>query len=767
MSYVSLEDTGRTTSASAPHAREWALLGEQRRLCRTSARFVALSGEPWIGKSHLLGRLASEARRDGWTVARGRSPRGNRGLAFGSLVDALDDHLAAADGDLFERLGGEHVQHLAQVFPALGGPGLPQEYEVFRAVRALLELLAERTGVLLVLDDAHRAGSEVCDLLEHLLHHPPAGPVLTVVAYRSGPAARGLSGLPDQAAAPLTRIGLRPLGDAAARGLLPAALSPLRRDLVLRDGAGVPGLLRALAQAETEGPRSVRGPYSALELSTGVPPLLAPPPGLDLHALSSLAWRTACAASVVGDPFAPGPVADTAGLPPADVLRGVDELYGEGLLVQAEPTGRFAFARPAVRALVHHASGAGWRHGARERAVTALREDPGSPVPALSALLEHAAPLGGDDLDLLERAADEGLFLQPARAVRAARRVAVQPDAPLSAHLLLQRALVVAGRPAEAVAGYARLWPHLPDAPAAEAAGAVVWRARALRLLGQYTQARAVLEEPGGGDGPDTAYGAVPGAPRGPEPDPERETELAALLLEVAAAPAALAAARRAVAACPDHLPARRGHALALLAAAAAATGSADLARSAADEAGLLLAGVRESAAARHLEALRWLGGAEGGLGEPVRARDHLEQGFRMALRHGQGHLLGRLALDLSHWCLESGDPVAATRHAEFAEAEFLRFGSRVLVLTSNALRNRIARSFDEKERKTPSVRLSGREEEIAELVGPGLTNQQIADRLSISVKTVETYMARIFKKLGVNSRAQVAHFISGRHSGR
>ncbi|MEU6868347.1 LuxR C-terminal-related transcriptional regulator [Streptomyces sp. NPDC046876] len=763
MSHGSLEDTGRPASASAPHAREWALLGEQRRLCRTSARFVTLGGEPWIGKSHLLGRLASEALREGWTVARGRAPRGGRGRPFDVLVDALDDHLAAADGDLFERLGAEHVHHLARVFPALGGPALPQEREqhqeqhkhqehaVFRAVRALLGLLAERTGVLLVLDDAHRAGQDVCDLLEHLVRHPPEGPVLTVVAHRSGPAAQRLAGLAD-GAAPLVRIVLRPLGEGAARGLLPAALNPLRRDLVLRDGAGVPGLLRALAQAETDRPGPSRGPYSELELATGVPPLLAAPPGVDLHTLTSLAWRTACAASVVGDPFAPGPVADTAGLPLADILRGVDELYGEGLLVPAEPAGRFVFARPAVRALVHHASGAGWRHAARERAVSALRKDLGSTAPALSALLEYAAPLSGSDLELLERAAREALFLQPARAVREARRVAAQPDAPPAAQLLLQRALVVAGRPAEAVAGYARLWPQLDRVPAEEAAQAVVWRARALRLLGQYTQARAVLEERAGG--------AAPGGP-------EWEAELAALLLEAAAAPAALAAARRAVAACPADRPALRGHALALLAAAGASGGPADGARAAADEAALLLGPPDDPAAAPHLEALRWLGAAEGALGSPARAREHLEQAFHIALRHGQGHLLGRLALELSHWCLETGDPVAAARHVEFAEAEFTRCGSRALLVSSNGLRNRIARSFEERERRTPTVRLSGREEEIAELVGPGLTNQQIADRLEISVKTVETYMARIFKKLGANSRAQVAHIVSGRRPGR
>ncbi len=52
---------------------------------------------------------------------------------------------------------------------------------------------------------------------------------------------------------------------------------------------------------------------------------------------------------------------------------------------------------------------------------------------------------------------------------------------------------------------------------------------------------------------------------------------------------------------------------------------------------------------------------------------------------------------------------------------------------------------------------LSNRELEIAELVSEGYTNQQIARALALSHKTVETYLGRIFKKLGVNSRVRVA----------
>jgi DNA-binding CsgD family transcriptional regulator len=56
---------------------------------------------------------------------------------------------------------------------------------------------------------------------------------------------------------------------------------------------------------------------------------------------------------------------------------------------------------------------------------------------------------------------------------------------------------------------------------------------------------------------------------------------------------------------------------------------------------------------------------------------------------------------------------------------------------------------------------LSAREREIADLVTAGRTNREIAERLHLSVKTVENHMARIFRKLEVGSRAEVAAAIA------
>jgi DNA-binding NarL/FixJ family response regulator len=56
---------------------------------------------------------------------------------------------------------------------------------------------------------------------------------------------------------------------------------------------------------------------------------------------------------------------------------------------------------------------------------------------------------------------------------------------------------------------------------------------------------------------------------------------------------------------------------------------------------------------------------------------------------------------------------------------------------------------------------LAKREVEVAELVAGGLSNKQIAARLFISERTVDTHVGHILNKLGFNSRAQVAGWIS------
>jgi DNA-binding NarL/FixJ family response regulator len=53
--------------------------------------------------------------------------------------------------------------------------------------------------------------------------------------------------------------------------------------------------------------------------------------------------------------------------------------------------------------------------------------------------------------------------------------------------------------------------------------------------------------------------------------------------------------------------------------------------------------------------------------------------------------------------------------------------------------------------------RLTDRERGVLELVGEGLSNREIAKRLTISERTARTHVSNILGKLGLSSRTQAA----------
>ena len=55
--------------------------------------------------------------------------------------------------------------------------------------------------------------------------------------------------------------------------------------------------------------------------------------------------------------------------------------------------------------------------------------------------------------------------------------------------------------------------------------------------------------------------------------------------------------------------------------------------------------------------------------------------------------------------------------------------------------------------------RLSAREREVLQLLAEGRTGAEIAQRLSLSQKTVETYRARLVEKLGIRDVAGLVKF--------
>ena len=58
--------------------------------------------------------------------------------------------------------------------------------------------------------------------------------------------------------------------------------------------------------------------------------------------------------------------------------------------------------------------------------------------------------------------------------------------------------------------------------------------------------------------------------------------------------------------------------------------------------------------------------------------------------------------------------------------------------------------------RHRPADELTAGERRIAELAAAGLTNRQVAEAAFVSPKTVEANLARVYRKLGIRSRAEL-----------
>ncbi|GAB3488664.1 response regulator [Amycolatopsis cihanbeyliensis] len=83
--------------------------------------------------------------------------------------------------------------------------------------------------------------------------------------------------------------------------------------------------------------------------------------------------------------------------------------------------------------------------------------------------------------------------------------------------------------------------------------------------------------------------------------------------------------------------------------------------------------------------------------------------------------------------------------------------GSGKSLLDNRAAATLMARLRDSTERAGPAAGLTERERTLLELIGEGLTNRQIAERMYLAEKTVKNYVSRLLTKLGLERRTQAA----------
>ena len=146
--------------------------------------------------------------------------------------------------------------------------------------------------------------------------------------------------------------------------------------------------------------------------------------------------------------------------------------------------------------------------------------------------------------------------------------------------------------------------------------------------------------------------------------------------------------------------------------------------------------------------------------GEPAAAAEAALEAVEFARAVGLPIDTGRARALAGRALAAAGETERATRELERASAELDACGAaRYRDEAAGELRGlgrKVTRRAAPGSAGEGVAALSGREREIADLAGEGMTNKEIGEALFLSPRTVETHMRRIFSKLGVSSRAQV-----------
>ncbi|MDF5757112.1 LuxR family transcriptional regulator [Spongiactinospora sp. TRM90649] len=459
-------------------------------------RFVAVVGDPGVGKSRLLGVLADLTRRRGLATLTGRASEFEQELPLSPLIDALDDHLESRATDLAERLPAAQMHLLTAAIPALAdllpGAAAPMagdqsglgRYRLYRAVRLLLEELAAPDGLALILDDVHWADVTTIELLDHLVRHPPRGSVLLAVGYRPAQAVPRLAAVAGEG----VRVEIGPLTREQTEELLgPDVSLPVRRALYEASG-GNPFYLDALA-------RLSGGLATVEDGKAELPPGAGAALDVELSGLSPPARQAAHAAAVTADEFEPALVAVAAEMAEDEVLGALNEMVARDV-VRPAGAARFRFRHPLVRSAAYAAAAPGWRYAAHARLADHLH-GLGAPATARAHHVQRSGSFGDRRaVDTLVEAARTVAARAPVTAAHwLESALRLLPETAERLELLLELAHVqsVSGRLAEGRDTARELLRLLP-------AGDYARRARAARLcalmerqLDRPHEARALL----------------------------------------------------------------------------------------------------------------------------------------------------------------------------------------------------------------------------------------------------------------------------------
>ena len=258
-----------------------ALAGTFQEAAGGTPRTVLLGGEAGVGKSRLAGEFAARVRDRALVLAGGCVELSTASLPYAPFGAALRELVRErGTAEVAALLPGQAAGELAGLLPEFGAPpsgGDPAtaRARLFELLLALLEGLAERQPVLLVIEDVHWADPATCDLLSFLVRNLRQAAVLLVVTFRSDdlhrthplrPLLAGLERMDGVTRLELGRLSRGQVG-AQLEGILGRPAPPSVLDAVWGRGAGNPLFTEALVNRD--GTVSAALPWTLRELLAG------------------------------------------------------------------------------------------------------------------------------------------------------------------------------------------------------------------------------------------------------------------------------------------------------------------------------------------------------------------------------------------------------------------------------------------------------------------------------------------------------------------
>ncbi|GAA5079163.1 DNA-binding CsgD family transcriptional regulator [Thermocatellispora tengchongensis] len=159
---------------------------------KRAASAVLLGGEAGVGKTRLVGAFTERAaREDAHVLVGGCVELSVEGLAYAPFTAALRQLVREMGTGAVEALLPDGAgRDLARLLPEFGEPDSDRETETARArlfeqILTLLERLAERRAVILVIEDIHWADRSSRDLIAFLSRNLRTAPILMLLTYRS------------------------------------------------------------------------------------------------------------------------------------------------------------------------------------------------------------------------------------------------------------------------------------------------------------------------------------------------------------------------------------------------------------------------------------------------------------------------------------------------------------------------------------------------------------------------------------------------------